>query len=179
MVSVRCKTVVISELDNLGLHYHNVELGSVDIIDDCTKEQLELLKQALLLTGLELMEDKNAILVERIKVIIIQMIHYNDEPIKTNFSDYLSDNIKMDYSLLSNLFSKITGQTIEHYIIANKIERVKELLLYDEMNLTEISYNLNYSSVAHLSNQFKKVTGMTPTQYGQLKTNSRIYLNKL
>jgi AraC-like DNA-binding protein len=179
MVSVRCKMVVISELDKLGLHYRNLELGVVDVTDACTKEQLRRLKDALLLTGLELMEDKKAILVERIKVIIIQMIHYSDEPLKTNFSDYLSEIMKMDYTFLSTLFSEITGKTIEHYIIANKIERVKELLLYDEINLTEISYRLHYSSVAHLSNQFKKVTGMTPTQYGQMKSNSRIYLNKL
>lgn len=179
MVSVRCKMVVISELDNLGLHYRNLELGVVDVIDECTTEQLQQLGQALLLTGLELMEDKKAILVERIKVIIIQMIHYSDEPLKTNFSDYLSDIMKIDYNFMSSVFSELTGKTIEHYIIANKIERVKELLLYDEINLTEISYRLHYSSVAHLSNQFRKVTGMTPTQYGQLKNNSRIYLNDL
>lgn len=179
MVSVRCKMVVISELDNLGLHYRNVELGVVDVIDDCSKDQLETLKLALLITGLELMDDKKLILVERIKVIIIQMIHYSDEPLKTNFSDYLSDLMDIDYTYLSTLFSESTGNTIEHYIIANKIERVKELLLYDEINLTEISYRLHYSSVAHLSNQFKKVTGMTPTQYGQLKQNSRIFLNNL
>ncbi len=178
MVSIRCKMVVISELDKLKIKYHNLELGMVDV-SDCTKEQLEQLNQALKLTGLELMDDKKAILVESIKTIIIQMIHYSDEPLKTNFSDYLSESMQTDYTYLSSLFSESTGNTIEHYIIANKIERVKELLLYDELNLTEISYKLHYSSVAHLSNQFKKVTGMTPTQYGQLKQNSRIFLNNL
>lgn len=171
--------VVVSELDKLGLQYKNLELGIVELTDDCTKDQLEILSKSLLLTGLELMDDKKAILVERIKVIIIEMIHYSDEPLKTNFSDYLSDMMNVEYTYLSTLFSEYTGQTIEHYIIANKIERVKELLLYDEFNLTEISYMLHYSSVAHLSNQFKKVTGMTPTQYGQLKHNSRIFLNNL
>ncbi len=171
--------VVISELDKLGLKYQSVDLGVVDVTDKCTKEQLESLKQALLLTGLELMDDKKMIIVERIKVIVIKMIHCSEEPLKTNFSDYLSDLMEIDYTYLSTLFSESTGNTIEQYIIANKIERVKELLLYGEVNLTEISYMLHYSSVAHLSNQFKKVTGMTPSQYGQLKHNSRIFLDKL
>jgi AraC-like DNA-binding protein len=179
MVSVRCKMVVITILDTMGLHYRNLELGVVDIIDDCSIQQLDQLKQALFETGLDLLEDKRQILVERIKVIVIEMIHYSDEPIKINFSDYLSGILKIDYTYLSTLFSQLTGKTIEQYIIAHKIERVKELLLYDEINLTEISYRLHYSSVAHLSNQFKQVTGMTPTQYGQLKKNSRIYLHDL
>jgi len=169
MVSIRCKMVVKSELDKLGLYYSKVNLGEVDIKDNVTPEQIEQLRIALLKSGLELMDDKKAILIEKIKNIIIEMIHYADEPPKINFSDYLSEKLKHEYTYLANLFSEVTGITIEHYIITHKIERVKELLLYDELNLTEISYMLNYSSVAHLSSQFKKVTGLTPTYFRKLK----------
>ena len=169
MVSIRCKMVVKSELDKLGLHYIKVNLGEVEIREDLTKEQHDQLKSELLKSGLELMDDKKAILIEKIKNIIIGMIHYADEPHPQNLSDYISEKLNHDYTYLANLFSEVTGITIEHYIIAHKIERVKELLLYQEYNLTEISYMLNYSSVAHLSNQFKKVTGLTPTFFKQLK----------
>jgi len=177
MVSIRCKMVVRSELNKLGLHYEAVELGEVRIKEDITAAQREQLKIALLKSGLELMDDKKAILIERIKNVIVEMIHYADEPPKTNFSDYLSQKLNYDYTYLSNIFSEVTGITIEHYIIAHKIERVKELLIYDELNLSEISYRLNYSSVAHLSNQFKKVTGLTPTYFRQLKHKKRTALN--
>jgi len=169
--------VVRSELNKLGLHYEAVELGEVRIKEDITAAQREQLKIALLKSGLELMDDKKAILIERIKNVIVEMIHYADEPPKTNFSDYLSQKLNYDYTYLSNIFSEVTGITIEHYIIAHKIERVKELLIYDELNLSEISYRLNYSSVAHLSNQFKKVTGLTPTYFRQLKHKKRTALN--
>jgi AraC-like DNA-binding protein len=125
------------------------------------------------------MDDKKAILIERIKNVIIEMVHYADEPPKTNFSDYLAEKLDYDYTYLSNLFSEVTGITIEHYIIAHKIERVKELLLYDELNLTEISYRLNYSSVAHLSHQFKKVTGLTPSYFKLLKHKKRQTLDNV
>ena len=161
--------VVKSELDKLGLHYLKVELGEVNIKENLTTEQREQLKAGLLKSGLELMDDKKAILIDKIKNIIVEMVHYTDEPLKTNFSDYLSEKLNYDYTHLANLFSETTGVTIEHFIIAHKIERVKELLLYDELNLTEISYMLNYSSVAHLSNQFKKVTGLVPTFFKKLK----------
>ena len=176
MVSIRCKMIVKSELDNLGLHYGVVELGEVNIKDNITPEQRDILKKALLASGLELMDDKKAIMIEKIKNVIVEMIHYSDDQPKTNFSDYLASKLNYDYTYLANLFSEVTGTTIEHYIIAHKIERVKELLLYDELNLTEISYLLNYSSVSHLSSQFKKVTGLTPTYFKKLKDKKRISL---
>jgi AraC-like DNA-binding protein len=169
MVSSRCKMAVKAELGKLGLHYGVVELGDVEVMEDISAEQRSLLRAALLKTGLELMDDKKAMLIEKIKNVIVDMIHYADERPKENFSNYLSDRLSYDYTYLSNLFSEVTGITIEHYIIAHKIERVKELLLYDELNLTQISYKLNYSSVAHLSNQFKKVTGLTPSFFKKLK----------
>lgn len=167
---MRCKMAVKSELDKLGLHYTKVELGEVEIMENITEEQQNQLKFRLSQSGLELMDNQKSILIERIKVTIIEMIHYNEELPKINFSEYLSDKLKHDYTYLAKLFSEVTGVTIEHYIIIHKIERVKELLLYNEFSLTEIAYKLNYSSVAHLSNQFKKVTGLTPTFYKQLKS---------
>jgi AraC-like DNA-binding protein len=161
--------VVKSELDKLGLHYSKVELGEVDIKEILDAEQRAILKAALLKSGLELMEDKKAILIERIKNVIVEMVHYTDEPNKINFSDLLSEKLNYDYTYLANLFSEVTGITVERYLIAHKIERVKELLLYNELTLTEISYILNYSSVAHLSSQFKKVTGLTPTYFKKLR----------
>ena len=165
--------IVKSELDKLGLHHLAVDFGEVEILEDITPQQREQLKEALGKTGLELMDDKKAILIERIKSVIVEMVHYDDERPKTNFSDYLTDKLKYDYTYLANLFSEVTGITIEYFIIAHKIERVKELLIYDELNLTEISYKLNYSSVAHLSSQFKKVTGLTPTFFKQLRQKRR------
>jgi len=179
MVSIRCKMVVKSELDKLGIQYIKVDLGEVDIRGQVTPEQYDQLKIALLKSGLELMDDKKAIIIEKIKNVIIEMVHYADEPPKTNFSDYLSAKLNYDYTYLSNIFSEVTGITIEHYIIAHKIERVKELLIYDELTLSEISYRLNYSSVAHLSNQFKKVTGLTPSFFRQLKHKRRVTLDNV
>ena len=169
MFSIRCKMVVKSELDKLGLHYTNVNLGEVDVMEDITMEQYHQLKSALQKLGLELMDDKKAILIERIKNIILEMIHYAEEPHPKSISDFLSEKLNFDYNYLANLFSEVTGTTIEHYVISHKIERVKELLLYDKLNLTEISYLLNYSSVAHLSSQFKKITGLTPSFFKELK----------
>lgn len=157
MVSQRCKMVVKTELKSIGLHYTCVELGVADILENISDEKREKLRSNLLLSGLELMEDKKSMLIEKIKIVITEMIHYNDELPKVNFSEYLSKIMGYDYTYLSNIFSEVKGITIEHYIIAHKIERVKELILYDELNLTEISYKLNYCSVSHLSTQFKKV----------------------
>ncbi len=171
--------VVKSELDKLGLHYGVVDLGEVEVKENITAEQHEQLKIALSKSGLELMEDKKAILIEKIKNVIVEMVHYEDELPKTNFSEYISERLNYDYTYLANLFSEVKGITIEHFIIAHKIERVKELLLYDELNLTEISFKLNYSSVAHLSNQFKKVTGLTPTYFKKLKRKRRITLDNV
>ena len=173
MVSTRCKMVVKEELKKLGLHFIVVDLGEVEIMEDLTSDQRNSLETALRNSGLELMEDKKAILIEKIKNVIIEMVHYRDEMPSINFSDYLSEKLGHDYTYMSNMFSEIKGITIERYIIAHKIERVKELLMYEELNLTEISYRMNYSSVAHLSNQFKKVTGLTPTHFMQLKDKKR------
>jgi len=173
MVSLRCKMVVKAELDALGLQHGVIELGEVEISGRLNAEQHEQLKGALLKSGLELMDDKKAMLIERVKNVIVEMVHYANERPKENFSDYLSEKLNYDYTYLANLFSEVTGITIEQHIIAHKIERAKELILYDELNLTEISYKLNYSSVAHLSNQFKKITGLTPSYFKQLKQKRR------
>jgi AraC-like DNA-binding protein len=169
MVSLRCKMVVTEELKKLGLKYVALDLGMVEIMEDITPEQQVLLKENLLRSGLELLDNKKNILIEKIKNVITEMIHYTDEVPKVNFSDYISEKLGYDFTYLSNLFSEVKGITIQQFIITHKIERVKELLLYDELNLTEIAYKLHYSSVAHLSNQFKKVTGLSPSYYKQLK----------
>lgn len=168
--------MVKEELKKLGLHYVVLDLGMVDVLEEITEEQRELLKVNLLQSGLELMDDKRSILIDRIKNVIIEMIHYSDELPETNYSDYISEKLNYDYTYLSNIFSEVKGITIQQFIIIHKIEKVKELLLYDELNLTEISYKLHYSSVAHLSNQFKKVTGLTPTFYKQLKQKRKANL---
>ena len=179
MVSRRCKMKVQSELDKLGLHCSVVDLGEVEIKETITAEQHAQLKIALLTSGLELMDDKKAILIEKVKNVIIDMVHYTDELPKHKNSNYISEKLDYDYAYLATLFSEVTGITIEQYIIANKIERVKELLLYDELTLTQIAYQLNYSSVAYLSSQFKKVTGLTPRFFKQLKHKKRITLESL
>lgn len=169
MVSLRCKMMVKEELKKLGIHYVVLDLGMVEILQDITEEQREQLKINLLKSGLELLEDQRSIMIERIKNIITEMVHYSDELPDTNYSDFISEKMGQDYTYLSNIFSEVKGITIQQFIILNKIERVKELLLYDELNLTEISYKLHYSSVAHLSNQFKKITGLSPSFYKKLK----------
>jgi len=161
--------IVKSELDKLGLRYTIIELGEVEINEELNAQKQGQLKSALLQFGLELMDDKKTMLIEKVKNIIIEMIHYSDELPKINFSNYLSGKLKYDYNYLSNLFSEVKGINIEHYIIAQKIERAKEMLLYNELTLTEIAYQLHYSSVSHLSNQFKKVTGLTPSFFKNMK----------
>jgi AraC-like DNA-binding protein len=172
MVSLRCQMLVKEELKKLGLHYI-VEMGQADIMEDITSDQREQIRIALLRSGLELMDDKRAILIEKIKKVVIEMVHYTDELQKVNFSDYLSEKLDYDYTYLANLFSEIQGTTIEKFIISHKIERVKELIIYGELNLTEIAWNMHYSSVAHLSNQFKKITGLTPSHFKNLKNKRR------
>ena len=179
MVSLRCKMVVKEELDKLGLRYVILDLGTVEMVDTISPTQHDTLKLALLKSGLELMDDKKTVLIERIKNVIIEMVHYTDELPKVNYSEYISEKLDQDYTHISKIFSEVKGITVEQYIIAHKIERVKELLLYDELNLTEISYMLNYSSVSHLSRQFKKVTGLTPSFFKQLKDNKRIDLENV
>lgn len=170
---------VKEELKKLGLHFIVVDLGEVEIMETLSLEQREELKAGLLNSGLELMDDKRAVLIEKIQNVIREMIHYSDEVPKMNYSDFISEKLDYDYTYLSNLFSEIKGITIQQFIIVHKIERAKELLLYDELNLTEISYKLNYSSVAHLSNQFKKVTGLSPTHFKLLKDKRRSPLEEI
>lgn len=179
MVSLRCKMIVRSELEKLGLHATIVELGEVDIKEKLSPQKQNELKIALFAFGLELMEDKKSMLIEKVKNIIVEMIHYTDEPPTFNFSNFLSEKLGYDYNYLSNLFSEVKGTTIEHYIISHKIERAKELLIYNELTLTEIAYKLHYSSVAHLSNQFKKITGLTPTFFKDMKHKRLIALENL
>ncbi len=173
MVSNRCKMVVKEELKKLGLHFTPVDLGEVEIMENISMEQREQLKVALHNSGLELMDDKRAVLIEKIKNVIIEMVHHTDEMIKINFSDFLSEKLNHDYTYLANLFSEVQGTTIEQFIISHKIERIKELMIYGELNITEIAWKMNYSSVAHLSNQFKKMTGLSPSHFKQLKDKRR------
>jgi AraC-like DNA-binding protein len=179
MVCIRCKMVVKSELERLGLKYSVIELGEAEINSDISDDTKAKLDAALQKQGLELMDDRKSMLIEKIKTVIIELIHYSDYPLKINLSDYLTSKINYDYTYLANLFSEVQGTTIEHFFIYHKIERVKELLVYDELNLKEIAYKLHYSSVAHLSNQFKKVTGLTPSHFKQLKHKRRISLENL
>lgn len=176
MVCIRCKMVVKDELAKLGLRYTYVELGEAEVLEDLTAEQRDEFKAALLKSGLELMDDKKSVLIQKIKNVIIELIHYSDEPITIKYSEFLSQKLNHDYTYLANLFSEVQGTTIEKFIIAHKIEKVKELLVYDELNLTEIANLMNYSSVAHLSTQFKKVTGLTPSHFKQLKEKRRSML---
>lgn len=169
MVSLRCKMAMKEELIKIGLTPLNVDLGVVEIKEQITSEQHDQLQRNLLKIGLELLDDKKSILIEKIKNVILELIHYSENPPKVNYSDYISEKLNYDYTYLSNIFSEVKGITIQQFIILHKIEKVKELLLYDELNLTEISYKLHYSSVAHLSNQFKRVTGLTPSFYKSLK----------
>jgi AraC-like DNA-binding protein len=179
MVCIRCKMVVKSELKKLGLHYSSIELGEAELMEDISEEQIYLLSQALKKTGLVLMDDKKSILVEKIKTIIIELVHYTDEQIKTNLSDYLTEKLDHNYTYLANLFTEVKGTTIEKFYLTHKIEKVKELLVYDELNLTEIADKLHYSSVAHLSNQFKKITGLTPSHFKNLKNQRRSALGNV
>jgi AraC-like DNA-binding protein len=171
--------MVKEELTKLGLKYIFVDLGVVEVLEDITTEQRDQLKENLSKLGLELMDDKKSILIDRIKNAIIDMVHYSDELPKVNYSDYISEKLGYDYTYLSNIFSEVKGITLQHFIILHRIEKVKELLLYDEMNLTEISYRLQFSSVAHLSNQFKKITGLTPSYYKQMKKKRQGNLENL
>ena len=173
MVSNRCKMAVKEELRNLGLHFIVVDLGEVEIMENISMAQREILKTNLHNSGLELMDDKKAMLIEKIKTVIIEMVHHSDEIIKVNFSDYLSEKINHDYTYLSNLFSEVQGTTIEQFIISHKTERIKELIIYGEHNITEIAWKMGYSSVAHLSSQFKKVTGLSPSHFKKLKDKRR------
>jgi AraC-like DNA-binding protein len=177
MVCIRCKMVVKSELEKLGLHYSSVDLGEVEIKGDIPPVKLKHLSSGLKKSGLEVMDDAKSILVEKIKGIIIEQVHYSEEQIKIKLSDYLSNKLNHNYKYLSNLFSEVKGTSIEKFYLSHKIEKVKELLVNDELSLTGIAYKLHYSSVAHLSNQFKKITGLTPSHFKELKHKRRKALN--
>jgi AraC-like DNA-binding protein len=179
MVCERCKLAVRTELEKFGLHYSYIDYGEAEISEDLDSGQRERLNTALKRTGLELMDDRKSMLIEKIKLLIIDMVHYSDEPPKKNLSDYLSGKLNYDYTYLANLFSEVQGTTIEKFFITHKIERVKELLVYDELNLKEIAYKLHYSSVAHLSSQFKKQTGYTPSHFKHLKHRKRVPLEQV
>ncbi|MFW6223159.1 MAG: helix-turn-helix domain-containing protein [Bacteroidota bacterium] len=179
MVCIRCKMIVSSELEKLGLEYRNLILGEVDLLENISQEKLDDLDIGLKRFGLELIIDKRAKIIEKIKTIIIEQIHYSEEEVKANFPKLLSQQLNYNYKYLSNLFSEMHGTTIEHFIINQKIERVKELLVYNELNLSEIAWKLNYSSVQHLSNQFKKITGLTPSFFKKMKDKRRSGLNEI
>jgi AraC-like DNA-binding protein len=179
MVSARCKMVVKEELQKLGLHFILMELGEVDVMENITSIQREQLKLTLLGFGFELIDDRRSILIQKIKNTIIQMVHHAEEIIRIKFSVFLSDKLEHDYTYMANLFSEIQGITIEQFIILHKIERIKELIIYNELNITEIAGKMNYSSVAHLSNQFKKITGLSPSHFKQLKDKRRCPIEEI
>lgn len=179
MVCARCKMVVKSEFEKLGLQTISVELGEVELQDDLNDSQKQLLLKNLQTLGFDLLDDKKTKTIEKIKNLIVDLVHHKNNELKINLSDYLVKNINQDYNSLSNLFSEIENTTIEKYFISQKIEKVKELLIYNELSLSEIADLLNYSNVAHLSNQFKKITGFTPTYFKQLKDKKRIQIENL
>jgi len=179
MVSLRCKLKVKEELKKLGLHFVTIELGVVEILEDITHEQRDLLTVSLKKSGLEVMDEKRSMLIERIKNVVVDAVHYSDEAPKIKFSELLSNTLDYDYTYLANLFSETEGMTIEHFVLLHKIERIKEFIIYDELSLTEISYKMNYSSVGALSNQFKKMTGLTPSFFKALKVRKRTMLENV
>lgn len=179
MVCSRCKMVVKSELEKLGLSLFSVELGEVETTAIITDTQKKEISEHLKLFGFELIDDKKSRTIDKIKTLIIDLVHNKNNDINTNLSDYLVSHLHQDYNTLSNLFSEVESTTIEKFFIHQKIERVKELLMYDEMNLSEIAFMLNYSTVAHLSNQFKKVTGFSPTYFKQLQDKKRKQIEDL
>ncbi len=179
MVCDRCIMVVKNELEKLGFHPTNLKLGEVELGRELIDSEKLIINNHLLTFGFELIDDKKSRIIEKIKNVIVNLVHYQDNNIKSNLSDVLSSSLQHDYNYLSNLFSEVEGTTIEKYLIAQKIEKVKELLVYDELSLSEIAFRLNYSSVAYLSNQFKKVTGLTPSHFKQIKEDKRKPLDKV
>ncbi|WP_240628070.1 MULTISPECIES: helix-turn-helix domain-containing protein [Terrimonas] len=179
MVCDRCVLVVAGELKKIGINAQKITLGEVTLEKELTADQKEQLHQALLDLGFEPIDSKKGRIIEKIKTVIINMVHHSDHDEKTNLSDLLSKALHHDYNYLSNLFSEVEGITIEKYFIAQKIEKVKELLVYDELSLSEIALRMNYSSVAYLSNQFKKVTGLTPSHFRQIREEKRKPLDKV
>jgi len=179
MVCNRCKMVVNDLLNSKGLHILSVNLGVVEIEGDLSKDQLSQLDSSLKSLGFELIDDKKSKTIEKIKNTIITLVHHSDHSLKTNLSSFITSQIHQDYNYLSNLFSEVEGTTIEKYFITQRIERVKELIVYDELSLSEIAIQMNYSSVGYLSNQFKKVTGLTPTHFKNIRENKRKPLDEV
>lgn len=179
MVSTRCKMVVKDMLRKLGHHFILVDLGKVEVMEELSSEQLNELKMVLQSVGFELMDDRKSILIEKIKIVVLEMVHYAEDLPIIKFSDYLSQKLNHDYTYMANLFSDVQGTTIEQYIIGHKAERIKELIIYGELNITEIAYKMNYSSVAHMSSQFKKVTGLSPSHFKNLKNKKRNPINEI
>jgi len=179
MVSLRCKMVVKAAAEELKIPYTTIELGFIEVNEKLSESVLEAFKKKLLSAGLEVLDDKKSILIEKIKNVVIEMVHYADEFPKVNFSNYLSEKLGYDYTYLSNLFTEVKGTTIQEYIIMHKIEKAKELIMYNEMSIADIAYTLNYSSAAHFSNQFKKVTGLTPSFFKKLKKQREADLEDL
>ncbi len=179
MVSNCCKLKVKEELKKLGIKFNLVDFGEVEIIESLRKEEVEELRVALLKSGLELIDDKRTILIEKIKTVVIKMVHHSNEILKVNFSSYLSEKLNHDYTYLANIFSEMQGITIEKFLIFHKVEHIKELIIYNELNISEIAWKMNYSSLAHLSNQFKQITGFSPTHFKQLKNKGRSPIEEL
>ena len=179
MVCNRCKMVVKSELEKLGYEPVTVELGEVVLDKELASQEKEAIDKALRQVGFSIIDDKKSRLIESIKTLIVELVHQRSNELTTNLSDYLSSRLHIDYKYMTTLFTEVEGSTIEKYFIAQKIERVKELLVYDELTLSEIAYNLNYSSVAHLSAQFKKVTGLTPSHFKNIRTEKRKPLDEV
>jgi AraC-like DNA-binding protein len=179
MVCSRCKMVVKSELEKLGFHPVSVELGEVEIAEDSLADKKAEVLKSLQSVGFDLIDDKKSKTIEKIKTLIVDLVQAKKNNINVNLSDYLVQNLSQDYSTLSNLFSEVENTTIEKYFISQKVEKVKELLIYDELTLNEIAFELNYSSAAHLSNQFKKVTGFSPRYFKQLKDRKRKQIEDL
>lgn len=179
MVSQCCKLMVKEEFKKLGFKAINVELGELEVEEAISMEKLEQIRKALLKNGHELMEDKKSIQIEKIKNAIIEMIHYSDEPLEEKYSEYISKKLEYDYTYISNLFSEVTGTTLQQFIIIHRIERAKELIIYDELSIKEICFKLHYKSVPHFSNQFKKVTGLSPVFFKSLKKRKRLSLEEI
>lgn len=181
MVCNRCIRVVTDELKKLHFSVKNISLGEVDLLRPISPDEKELLRERLAEFGFELLDDKKAKIIEQIKTLLIVLVHYNkdEKPAYMRYSDYLEREIGADYSSLSKLFSEVEGKTIEQYLILQKIERAKELMVYDELNVSEIAYQLGYSSIAHLSAQFKKITGHTPSEFKGLHSKTRITLDEV
>lgn len=179
MVCFRCKMVVKEIFLKLGIRLISVELGEVETVDKISPETRSKIRYALVESGLELIDDKKSIIIQKIKTLIIDIVHNSEEPLAIKLSEYLSSQLNYDYTYLANIFSEVQGSTIERFFISHKIERVKELLVYNELTLTEISYKVHYSSVAHLSSQFKKLTGQTPSEFKRLRQKNRTMIEDI